>query len=134
MAVPVGNTTMTKPRAAVSDEPPNPYAGSGPSQGFVPEPEINIAERAHVLHEVNSDDYYPPDARTLGIEGTVRVALDIDERGKVVGLRVIRRAGHGFDEKAVEALKQFVFSPARTADGRAVRCHIPYDFKFTIGN
>jgi protein TonB len=134
MAVPVGNTTMTKPRAVTSNEPPKPYAGSGPPQAFVPEPEINIAERAHVLHEVNSDDYYPPDARTLGIEGTVRAVLDIDERGRVVGLRVTRRAGHGFDEKAVEALRQFLFSPARTADGRPVRCHLAYDFRFTIGN
>ena len=83
MAVPVGNTTMTKPRPGATNQPATPYAGTGP-QAFVPEPEINIAERPRVLHEVNSDDYYPQDARTLGIEGTVRLSVNIDESGQVV--------------------------------------------------
>ena len=120
-------------RAAPRADPPKPYAASG-APGFVPEPEINIASPARVLHEVNSDDYYPPDARTLGIEGSVRLSVDIDEHGKVVGARVTRRAGHGFDEKALQAMKQFLFSPARAPDGRAVRCRIAYDYTFTLNN
>lgn len=134
MAVPVGNTTMTKPRAAPADQAVKPYAGTG-TPGFVPEPEINIGERPHVLREVNSDDYYPQDARTLGIEGSVRLSVDIDERGKVVGVRVLRRAGHGFDEKALQAMKQFLFSPARRAgDNRAVPYTLAYDFTFSLNN
>ena len=132
MAVPVGNTTMTKARTPTTD-PPKPYAGPSTS-AFSPEPEVNIASPARVLHEVNSDDYYPPDARTLGLEGSVRLSVDIDEHGKVVSVRVTRRAGHGFDEKALQAMKQFLFSPARAADGRAVRCRIAYDYTFTLNN
>ena len=133
VAVPVGNTTMTKPGTSPPTDSPKPYAASG-APGFVPESEINIASPARVLHEVNSDDYYPPDARTLGIEGSVRLSVDIDEHGKVVGARVIRRAGHGFDEKALQAMKQFRFSPARAPDGRPVRCRIAYDYTFSLNN
>jgi periplasmic protein TonB len=134
MAVPVGNTTMTKPSASVNKAPPTPYAGTG-APAVVPEPEINIGERPRVLHEVNSDDYYPQDARTLGIEGTVRLSVTINEHGKVVAVRVVRRAGHGFDEKAVQAMKQFLFSPARrSGDNRPVAFTIPYDFTFSLNN
>jgi TonB family protein len=134
MAVPVGNTTMTKPSPKTTNEPAVPYAGTG-AQAFVSEPEINIGERPRVLHEVNSDDYYPPDARTLGLEGKVRLSVNLDERGRVVGVRLIRRAGHGFDEKAVQAMKQFLFSPARRAgDNRPVPFTIPYDFTFSLNN
>ena len=61
--------------------------------------------------------------------------MDIDETGKVVGVRVLRGAGHQFDEAAVGAMKQFVFSPARRAGGRPIPFRLqPYRFTFNVKN
>jgi protein TonB len=132
MAVPLGNTTMTKDRTR-SDTRPQPYAGEG-SKPFVPEPDIYIATHAQLLHEVDSEEFYPSRAKTLGIEGTVETILDIDEKGKVVTVRITKRAGHEFDEAASRALKQFLFKPARASDGRAVPSRLGWKYTFTMKN
>ena len=56
----------------------------------------------------------------MGIEGSVVLKVGINAKGEVVQVRVIGKAGHGFDEAARDALRQFKFSPARTSDGQAV--------------
>jgi TonB family protein len=132
MAVPVGNTTMTKDRRR-ADLPPQPYPSEG-SKPFVPEPEIYIATGAQLLHEVDSEEFYPSRAKTLGIEGTVETMLDIDEKGNVVAVRITKRAGHEFDEAASRALKQFLFKPARASDGRAVPSRLRWRYTFTMKN
>ena len=134
MALPVGNTTMTKSRSRPSSAAPVPYAGrrTGPFEAV---PEIGATTRPRVLHEVNSEDVYPPDAKTLGIEGIVKLSVLIDPSGQVVDVRILPpRAGHGFDEAAAAALKGFLFSPARTGDGRAVPFRLPYQFTFSMNN
>jgi TonB family protein len=133
LAVPVGNTTMTKSRTPASDHPAEAYPSQG-GKSFVPAPEADVAAQPRVLHEVNSDDVYPPEARNLGIEGSVDLSVDTDEKGNVVQVRALGRAGHRFDEAAVEAMKKFVFSPARAHDGRPVPYRFHYRFTFTITN
>jgi periplasmic protein TonB len=133
IAVPVGNTTMTKSRLS-SNGSVEPYAGTR-TAAFAPVPDIYVATFPHVLREVNSDDIYPPDARNLGIEGTVKLSVGIDQDGKVVEVRILEpRAGHKFDEEAAAAMKKFLFSPARTSDGRAVPYRLSYRFLFSIKN
>jgi periplasmic protein TonB len=132
MAVPVGNTTMTKDRGP-APAPAKPYAGAA-TKPFTPVPDIYIATRPHKLYEINSADIYPADARALGIEGTVKLSVGLDEKGNVVEVRLIGRAGHEFDEAAMRAMRKFRFSPALTSDGRAVPYRFTYDFKFFIGD
>ena len=134
MAVSVGNTTMTKNRALnATATPPQAYAG-GATKPFVPVPEIYVATQPRKLYEVNSADIYPPEPKSLGIEGTVKLSVDLDEKGNVVAVRLIQRAGHGFDEAAVRAMARFRFSPALTSDGRAVPYRLTYQYRFTIGD
>ena len=133
MAVPVGNTTMTQNRESPAHRVAEPYAPDG-SKPFVPAPEMDAASLPHVLREVASDDVYPPEARNLGIEGTVELGVDIDEKGHVVQVRVLRRGGHKFDEAAVEAMKQFLYTPARARDGHPIPYRISYKFIFTMKN
>ena len=133
MAAPVGNTLMAKPATARKTAgPPQPYAGNGTGPA-APAAEVSIATLPRVLFEVNGDDIYPPDARALGIEGRVKTSLNISEKGDVTAVRILERAGHGFDEAAAQALRRFRFSPARTSDGRAVPYRLTYDFRFSIG-
>jgi protein TonB len=127
VAVPVGNTLMTKPGPKV--EKPKPLSGDG-GGGFVPVPEVYISEHASIISAPNGDENYPPEAKRLGIEGFVRIKLGIDERGNVVYAKVVEKAGHGFDEAATKAMKQAKFNPARTSDGRAVPCSIIWTYRF----
>jgi protein TonB len=133
MAVPVGNTLMTKPTAPRKQEAPQPYAG-GAAQAVQAVPEVNVATLPRVLFEVNSADNYPPDAKALGIEGKVKASITISEKGLVVAVRIIERAGHGFDEVAAQALRRFRFSPALTSDGRPVPFRLTWDYRFSIGD
>jgi protein TonB len=133
MAVPVGNTLMTKPTGPRKQEAPQPYAG-GAAQAVQAVPEVNVATLPRVLFEVNGDDNYPPDAKALGIEGNVKASITINEKGLVVAVRILERAGHGFDEMATQALRRFRFSPALTSDGRPVPYRFTYDYRFAIGD
>ncbi|MCP3102060.1 TonB-dependent receptor [Myxococcus sp. K15C18031901] len=74
---------------------------------------------------------YPPDAAAQQLEGTVVMVIDISETGAVTNVEVSQPAGHGFDEAAVEAVKQFQFEPAEVDDVPApVRIQYAYQFVF----
>ena len=60
----------------------------------------------------------------------MELKLGIDENGKVVQVKVIERAGHGFDEAAAKAMRQAKFKPAMTSDGKAVPCSITWTYRF----
>lgn len=73
---------------------------------------------------------YPWIAEKAGIEGTVILEVDIDETGKVVDARVIKEAGFGFDEAAIEAIKKCRFSPAlRYGKPVPIRVRLPIRFE-----
>lgn len=127
MAVPVGNTLMTKERVRAKPEEVKPVAGE-PDRLPTPVPEMYVAEQPRVIKEVRAE--YPPDAQRMGIEGVVEAKLLLDENGNVRSVRLTRKAGHGFDERAVDALKKTKFSPARTADGKAVPYSLTYVYRF----
>lgn len=55
---------------------------------------------------------YPKLARKLGKEGRVVLRLFINEQGKLLNVEVIEKAGFGFDEAAIEAVKASTYKPA----------------------
>jgi protein TonB len=74
---------------------------------------------------------YPPRCRRLGIEGTVRVRVLVDEDGRVVQAIVARTSGDEMlDAAALEAIEKWRFEPARR-DGVKVRAwaSVPVAFK-----
>jgi protein TonB len=73
---------------------------------------------------------YPLMARRLGREGRVLLRLTIDENGKLLNIEVVERAGFGFTEAAIEAVKKSTFRPAMQ-DGRPVmsKALLPVSFK-----
>lgn len=62
---------------------------------------------------------YPIHAKRLGKEGVVVFRLSIDETGRLNMAEIVEKAGSGFDEEALDAVKSSTFIPA-TLDGRAV--------------
>ena len=132
-AVPVGNTLMAKPSAPRPDKPAQPYAGGAPPQAFRPVPDVYIATGPKALFKVEGEEVYPSDARAMGLEGTVKLSVGLNEKGAVVEVKVLERAGHGFDEAAVKAMRQFRYRPALASDGRPVPCRFTYSYKFVSG-
>ena len=131
MAVPVGNTLMTKPHKAVAAPGPLPAAAGDGDRLPAPVPEISIAEPPQLTSSVLAT--YPPDLQRMGIEGHVVAKLYIDEGGNVRRVTITEKGGHGFDEPAREALKKFKFTPARTSDGKAVPTNIMWKYTFELG-
>ncbi len=73
---------------------------------------------------------YPPEALRMGTEADVGLSIDVGADGSVVDVHVVHSAGRGFDEAAVEAVRAFVFSPARRgAEAIASRTLYRYSFR-----
>jgi TonB family protein len=74
---------------------------------------------------------YPETAREAGIGGVVGLEITIEADGTVSAAKVIRAAGFGFDEAALEAVKRFKFKPA-TKDGQPIASTVLFDQEFKI--
>jgi TonB family protein len=72
---------------------------------------------------------FPPDALDAGEGGAVTLEVDIAADGHVSDARVVKPAGGGFDEAALEAVRRFKFSPAEV-DGKPDAVRILYTYEF----
>ena len=128
VAVPVGNTLMTKDRTAAKVPPPPLPPAPPPAPTFAPVDEESVAEFPEAL--VKPESHYPEVAQRMGIGGKVRLKLGIDRKGVVKSVRVLEKAGYGMDEEAVRVVWQYKFKPAKRADGTPVDFVITYNFTF----
>ncbi|MCY3554576.1 MAG: energy transducer TonB [Gemmatimonadetes bacterium] len=73
---------------------------------------------------------YPELARKAGIEGRVYIKILVDKEGKVRDALLVRGIGAGLDESALEAVRQWVYTPA-IQNNRPVAVWVaqPVDFK-----
>lgn len=73
---------------------------------------------------------YPEIARRAGVEGTVWVKILVDKEGKAKKAVVMKSDAEIFNEPAVNAAKQWVFTPAMMNNGPvAVWAAVPFRFK-----
>ncbi len=83
-----------------------------------------------VLHRVNP--VYPEMARRAGRQGNVIVEAVIDTSGEVRDVRVLSRPlGFGLEESALNAVRQWRFSPA-TRNGKAVAVYFQLTVNFSL--
>ena len=68
-------------------------------------------------------------ARNKGIQGPVQMRVDLDSKGRVSNIRIIRRLGYGLDEAAIECVTEWKFRPA-TRNRIAVSAAIPIEIDF----
>jgi TonB family protein len=106
-------------RAAAAQEE-TPKAASSPQA---------LTRAPAVEHFVEAS--YPDEARAGGLEGRVLLEVDISATGEVLRAVVTAPAGHGFDEAALEAVRQFRFTPAEV-DGRLAAVRISYAYDFVL--
>lgn len=136
MSVPIGNTVAVDPnRSAPHGGPvaPLPATRGGQTDGdpgalaIRTMPDIDAEACGRTIS-------YPKEAEALGIQGSVRLRVSLDEKGKVVEVKVLSGLGHGLDRVAVDAIEhKCKFTPAIANDGRPVPYVIdPYVFHFEI--
>jgi TonB family protein len=85
--------------------------GSGGGMGGGPYRPGSGIQPPSLLREVKPD--YTEDARRRGITGDVLLEIVVRANGQVGEVRVLDGLGHGLDERAVAAVRQWRFSPAR---------------------
>lgn len=110
--------------------PVGPAAPPPKKPKFAPAKSSQVKEKPKVLLEQTIP--YPAEARKLGIEGKVRMRVDIDEKGKVVQVTVLEDPGGGLGKAAAKAIKGFVFTPAVGLDGKPVDYRITYIYVFKL--
>ncbi|HKR32691.1 MAG TPA: energy transducer TonB [Terriglobales bacterium] len=86
---------------------------SAPSPIYKPEPE------------------YSPEARQAKLQGTVILSLIVGADGRTRGIRIARSLGMGLDERAIEAVRQWRFDPAKK-DGAAVPVAVEVEVSFRL--
>jgi periplasmic protein TonB len=130
VAVPVGNTLMTKDRTVAKAPPPPLPPAPPPPPVFNPVDEESVAELPEKLSM--PIPAYPEMARRLGVEGKVRLRLGIDRSGHVKAVRALQKVGYGMDEAAEAAAWQSRWKPARLENGQPVDVVIHYNFTFQL--
>jgi TonB family protein len=117
-------STLDSPTPLPSPEMPSaaPQAEGLPAEGPVPprsEPPLErpgeSVEPAVVVEKV--DPPYPEPAIRAQIEGSVVLDIGIDETGRVTDVQVARGLPFGLSEAAAQAVRQWKYRPARSAEG-----------------
>ena len=89
---------------------------------------FQVSEKPKVIKTVTPE--YPDSARKANIEGKVVVTVTIGKDGKVENAVIFASDTSMLNEAALEAAKQFVFTPAVNGDKRVrVRMNLPFNFK-----
>ena len=71
-----------------------------------------------------------PAARDNHIQGTVLMSAIIDETGVLVEIELVSPLGFGLDERALEALRKWRFTPAKTQEGVPVAIYADVEVNF----
>ena len=122
VAVPVGNTLAGKPSAQAT-------APGAVRPGY--SPHYLVDTRPELLDAPNGQDIYPREAKKLGIEGQVVLAITVEADGRVSTARVVSGPGYGLNEAAQAAVLRAHFRPA-TRGGKPVATDVSYLYTFAI--
>jgi len=111
--------------------------GSGP--GFGPGSGGNMGGGAYrigggvsppsILYKVEPE--YSEEARKAKFQGTVLLFVIVDEHGNPRDIKIIRPLGLGLDQKAVEAVEKWRFSPGKK-DGKPVPVQAQIEVNFRL--
>ena len=110
-----------RPALAQPAEPAPPVAPTAPAPLELTAPRL----------EKRVEATYPDEAKRAHLEASVGLELVVGEDGRVLDAKVTAPAGHGFDEAALEAVRAFVFAPARQGT-TAIRSSVQFTYEFHL--
>jgi periplasmic protein TonB len=82
-----------------------------------------------VQHQV--EPIFSMEARRKKIQGVVLMEAVITPQGVIQDVRVLKSPGHGLDEEAIKAVRQWTFAPA-TKDGQPVPVRVRIEVAFNL--
>jgi periplasmic protein TonB len=82
-----------------------------------------------ILYKVEPE--YSEEARKAKFQGTVLLFVVVDEKGNPRDIKIIRPLGLGLDQKAVEAVEKWKFSPGKK-DGKPVPVQAQIEVNFRL--
>ena len=85
--------------------------GSGGGTGGGPFRPGSGIQPPRLLREVRAD--YTEEARRRAVEGEVELEIVVQRDGSVGDVKILKRLGAGLDDRAVQAVRQWRFEPAR---------------------
>ncbi len=103
--------------------------GSGGNTGGGPRRIGGGVSAPELIYSVEPE--FSEEARKAKVAGNVLVNLWVDTNGMPTHVRVIRGVGMGLDEKAVEAVRQYKFRPAKE-NGKPVLVELNVEVNFQI--
>lgn len=74
----------------------------------------------------------PLRARQLGLTGNVTVQWDVDEKGLVENVTVIKSSNEIFNKPVIVAVKQYRFKPYLDQNGKLVKVTLTKEFEFEV--
>lgn len=102
-------------------------------QALAPKPDDDCTESIAKPKPLSTPQAsYNDRAREAKVEGKVRIEVQVDERGKVTSARVLSGLGHGLDESALAAARQWTFTPG-TRCGKAASSPFVLSMRFVLG-
>lgn len=126
-AAPVGNTLYGKP----PEQAPDP-AEVKPYRAERYTPPTAVSRMPVPLETTIPPSEYPEEARQLGVEGPVRLRLQVDADGRVVAAEVLSDPGHGLGLAAARnARERFRFRPA-LRDGQPVATELVFVVRWEL--
>ena len=87
------------------------------------------ATRPQVTNDPSPE--YSDEARRKRVQGTTELSLTVGSDGRAHDIKVVKRLGHGLDEKAVEAVAMWTFDPG-TKDAKPVTVLIDVTVTFNM--
>jgi protein TonB len=85
--------------------------GNGPGEGGAGNGSGRGVSAPRLMREVKA--VYTEEARRLGLTGDVVLSIVIEADGRVGAVRLVRGLGAGLDERAIAAVREWQFAPAR---------------------
>ena len=82
-----------------------------------------------LLHRIEPE--YTAEARAKGLEGIITLYAEVTIGGTTANIRVLKSLDPGLDAKAIAAVKQWRFHPARR-DGKAVTVAATIEVEFRL--
>jgi TonB family protein len=114
----------TQDQSSSSHQAPAPMASSES-----PKPESATAKTPAKLISGN-DPEYTDSARDQHVEGTIILAVTVNEKGKVTAVKIVNPLEKSLDRRAMNAVKHWKFAPA-TLEGKPVASefNVSVDFR-----
>jgi protein TonB len=129
---PLREWTEVEPRAL--DLPPSDILWDLPTAPPEMESSVPIHVSGNVVAPVKLHapaPEYPEPARRVRLQGVAIVQAILDTDGRVTSVRVLRSPGMGMGEAAAEAIRGWLFEPARL-NGRAVAVYYTLTVNFSL--